>query len=321
MLVENSSEGQAMTLAIDARGLRKRFGRTEVLAGLDLAVPAGTVFALLGPNGAGKTTTINILTTLVEPDAGTAHVAGFDVLARPEEVKRRIALTGQSAAVDEVLTGTENLVMLGRLSGLGRREARDRAAELLERFGLADAAGRRVGTYSGGMRRRLDLALSLILTLPVLFLDEPTTGLDTRSRQELWSVIRSLAADGTTVFLTTQYLEEADRLADRIAVLDHGRIAAEGTADELKARIGGDVVELRDADGELVLELPTDGSVHGLRAAIDELDRTPAATRDGVAVSIRRPSLDDVFLAITGRDPSVPLISGDGVARELLETK
>jgi ABC-2 type transport system ATP-binding protein len=321
MLIENSSKGQAMTLAIDARGLRKRFGRTEVLAGLDLAVPAGTVFALLGPNGAGKTTTINILTTLVQPDAGTAHVAGFDVLARPEEVKRRIALTGQSAAVDEVLTGTENLVMLGRLSGLGRREARDRAAELLERFGLADAAGRRVGTYSGGMRRRLDLALSLILTLPVLFLDEPTTGLDTRSRQELWSVIRSLAADGTTVFLTTQYLEEADRLADRIAVLDHGRIAAEGTADELKARIGGDVVELRDADGELVLELPTDGSVHGLRAAIDELDRTPAATRDGVAVSIRRPSLDDVFLAITGRDPSVPLISGDGVARELLETK
>jgi ABC-2 type transport system ATP-binding protein len=321
MLIENSSKGQAMTLAIDARGLRKRFGRTEVLAGLDLAVPAGTVFALLGPNGAGKTTTINILTTLVQPDAGTAHVAGFDVVARPEEVKRRIALTGQSAAVDEVLTGTENLVMLGRLSGLGRREARDRAAELLERFGLADAAGRRVGTYSGGMRRRLDLALSLILTLPVLFLDEPTTGLDTRSRQELWSVIRSLAADGTTVFLTTQYLEEADRLADRIAVLDHGRIAAEGTADELKARIGGDVVELRDADGELVLELPTDGSVHGLRAAIDELDRTPAATRDGVAVSIRRPSLDDVFLAITGRDPSVPLISGDGVARELLETK
>ncbi len=310
-----------MTLAIDARGLRKRFGRTEVLAGLDLAVPAGTVFALLGPNGAGKTTTINILTTLVQPDAGTAHVAGFDVVARPEEVKRRIALTGQSAAVDEVLTGNENLVMLGRLSGLGRRAARARAAELLERFGLADAAGRRVGTYSGGMRRRLDLALSLILALPVLFLDEPTTGLDTRSRQELWSVIRSLAADGTTVFLTTQYLEEADRLADRIAVLDHGRIAAEGTADELKARIGGDVVELRDADGELVLELPTDGSVHGLRAAIDELDRTPAATRDGVAVSIRRPSLDDVFLAITGRDPSAPQASGNETARELLETK
>ncbi|WP_448003962.1 ATP-binding cassette domain-containing protein [Agromyces bauzanensis] len=291
-----------MNLAIHARGLRKRFGRTEVLAGLDLAVPAGTVFALLGPNGAGKTTTINILTTLVRPDAGTVHVAGFDVSTQPEEVKRRIALTGQAAAVDEVLTGTENLVMLGRLCGLGRGAARERAAELLDRFGLADAAGRRVGTYSGGMRRRLDLALSLIAPVPVLFLDEPTTGLDTRSRQELWSVIRSLADHGTTVFLTTQYLEEADRLADRIAVLDGGRIAAEGTAEELKARIGGDVVELRDADGGLLVELPTDGTVHGLRAAIDELDRTPTAAADGVAVSIRRPSLDDVFLAITARD-------------------
>ncbi|WP_448809455.1 ATP-binding cassette domain-containing protein [Agromyces bauzanensis] len=297
-----------MTLAIEARGLRKRFGRAEVLAGLDLAVPAGTVFALLGPNGAGKTTTINILTTLVRPDAGSAHVAGFDVAAQPEEVKRRIALTGQSAAVDEVLTGTENLVMLGRLSGLGRRGARGRATELLDRFGLEDAAGRRVGTYSGGMRRRLDLALSLIAPVPVLFLDEPTTGLDTRSRQELWSVIRSLAESGTTVFLTTQYLEEADRLADRIAVLDGGRVAAEGTAEELKARVGGDVVELRDADGELLVELPTDGTVHGLRAAIDELDRTPSAAADGVAVSIRRPSLDDVFLAITaGHAASDPL--------------
>ncbi|MFD4420362.1 ATP-binding cassette domain-containing protein [Agromyces sp. NPDC058484] len=302
-----------MTLAIDARGLRKRFGRTEVLSGLDLAVPAGTVLALLGPNGAGKTTTINVLTTLVRPDAGSARVAGFDVAAQPEEVKRRISLTGQAAAVDEVLTGIENLVMMGRLSGLSRRDARARAAELLERFDLTDAAARRVGAYSGGMRRRLDLALSLILAVPVLFLDEPTTGLDTRSRQELWSVIRSLAADGTTVFLTTQYLEEADRLADRIAVLDRGRVAAEGTADELKARIGGDVVELRDADGALLVELPTDGSVHGLRAAIDELDRTPAAAAEGVAVSIRRPSLDDVFLAITtGGAASFPV---------LLETK
>ncbi|RXZ70096.1 ATP-binding cassette domain-containing protein [Agromyces albus] len=310
-----------MTLAIDARGLRKRFGRTDVLAGLDLAVPAGTVFALLGPNGAGKTTTINILTTLVQADAGTAHVAGFDVAAEPEEVKRRISLTGQSAAVDEVLTGTENLVMMGRLSGLGRTEARTRAAELLERFGLTDAATRRVGTYSGGMRRRLDLALSLILALPVVFLDEPTTGLDTRSRQELWSVIRSLADAGTTVFLTTQYLEEADRLADRIAVLDNGRIAAEGTADELKARIGGDVVELRDAGGELLVELPTDGTVHGLRAAIDELDRRAASGAPGVSVTIRRPSLDDVFLAITaGGSPATP--SADGLARpELIESK
>ena len=310
-----------MNLAIEARGLRKRFGRTDVLAGLDLAVPAGTVFALLGPNGAGKTTTINILTTLVRPDAGSARVAGFDVVGSPEEVKRRISLTGQSAAVDEVLTGTENLVMMGRLSGLSRRDARSRAAELLERFGLADAAGRRVGTYSGGMRRRLDLGLSLVVDVPVLFLDEPTTGLDTRSRQELWSVIRSLADAGTTVFLTTQYLEEADRLADRIAVLDRGRVAAEGTADELKARIGGDVVELRDADGELVLELPTDGSVHGLRAAIDELDRTAAAAAGGVQVSIRRPSLDDVFLAITAGGAQVPQSDAAASAPELIESK
>lgn len=302
-----------MTLAIDARGLRKRFGKTDVLAGLDLRVPSGTVFALLGPNGAGKTTTINILTTLVTPDAGTALVGGFDVAAAPSDVKGRIALTGQSAAVDEVLTGTENLVMMGRLSGLGRQQSRDRAAQLLERFDLTDAARRRVGTYSGGMRRRLDLALSLVVDVPILFLDEPTTGLDTRSRQELWNVIRGLTEAGTTVFLTTQYLEEADQLADRIAVLDRGRVAAEGTADELKARIGGDVVELRSADGALLLELPTDGSVHGLRAAIDVLDRSPEAAVDGAQVSIRRPSLDDVFLAITaGAAASAP---------ELIESK
>ena len=303
-----------MTLAIDARALRKRFGRTDVLSGLDLAVLTGTVFALLGPNGAGKTTTINILTTLVTPDSGTAAVAGHDVVADAEEVKRRISLTGQSAAVDGVLTATENLVMMGRLSGLSRGRARTRAGELLDRFDLADAASRRVGTYSGGMRRRLDLALSLVVAPAVLFLDEPTTGLDTRSRQELWSVIRSLAGAGTTVFLTTQYLEEADRLADRIAVLDHGRIVAEGTPEELKARIGGDVVELRDADGALLLELPTDGSVHGLRAALDELDRSPAAAADGVAVSIRRPSLDDVFLDLTDRDAA-------SASPELLEAK
>ena len=306
-----------MTLAIEARGIRKRFGRTEVLTGLDLAVPAGTVLALLGPNGAGKTTTINILTTLIRPDSGSARVAGHDVATHADEVKRRISLTGQAAAVDEVLTGTENLVMMGRLSGLSRRQAHVRAAALLERFELTDAAGRRVGTYSGGMRRRLDLALSLIVPVPVMFLDEPTTGLDTRSRQELWRVIRSLAADGTTVFLTTQYLEEADRLADRIAVLDHGRIAAEGTAAELKARIGGDVVELRDADGVLLAELPTDGTVHGLRAAVDELDRLPAASAPGLVVSIRRPSLDDVFLAITDRAPA----PAPAPAPELIESK
>ena len=310
-----------MNLAIETRGLRKRFGRTDVLSGLDLAVPAGTVFALLGPNGAGKTTTINILTTLVRPDSGTARVAGFDVVADAEEIKRRISLTGQSAAVDEVLTATENLVMMGRLSGLDRRAARSRAAALLERFELTDASSRRVGTYSGGMRRRLDLALSLVVDVPVLFLDEPTTGLDTRSRQELWSVIRSLADSGTTVFLTTQYLEEADRLADRIAVLDRGRVAAEGTADELKARIGGDVVELRDADGVLLIERPTDGSVHGLRAAIDELDRSAAASAEGVQISIRRPSLDDVFLAITASGGSAPTAAHEASAHDLIESK
>lgn len=310
--------GDAVDLAVDARGLCKRFGRTDVLTGLDLAVPAGSVFALLGPNGSGKTTTINILTTLVRADSGTARVAGFDVAEASEAVRQRIALTGQSAAVDEVLTGKEHLVMMGRLSGLGRGEARTRADELLHRFELTDAAGRRVGRYSGGMRRRLDLALSLVVEVPVLFLDEPTTGLDTRSRQELWTVIRTLADSGTTVFLTTQYLEEADRLADRIAVLDRGRIVAEGTADELKARIGGDVVELRDADGGLLLELPTDGTVHGLRATVDELDLTRVASSDGVRVSIRRPSLDDVFLAITAstRHPTPPVTPATPVLTE-----
>jgi ABC-2 type transport system ATP-binding protein len=293
-------------LAIDARGLGKQFGRTSVLDGLDLAVPAGTVFALLGPNGAGKTTTINILTTLARPDAGTAIVAGYDVVREPDAVRARISLTGQQAAVDEVLTGRENLVMLGRLSGLTPRAAKERAAELLDRFDLVGAAGRGVKTYSGGMRRRLDLACSLVVPTPVIFLDEPTTGLDTRSRQELWRVISEIAAAGATVFLTTQYLEEADRLADRIVVLDGGRVAAEGSASQLKSRIGGDVVELRGPDEELLAELPTDGSVHGLRAAIDELDRHDASGRPGVHVTVRRPSLDDAFLAITGGPATTP---------------
>lgn len=290
-----------MTLAIDARGIAKRFRTAEVLSDLDLAVDTGSVFALLGPNGAGKTTTINILTTLVRPDAGTATVAGVDVLKDPDGARARISLTGQSAAVDEVLTGRENVVMLARLSGLGARAARTRADELLERFDLAEAAGRRVATYSGGMRRRLDLALSLVVPTPVIFLDEPTTGLDTRSRQELWRIIREVADAGATVFLTTQYLEEADRLADRIAVLDGGRIAAEGTGSELKSQVGGEVVELLGPDDEVLAELPTDGTVHGLRAAVDELDRLAASAVDGARVAIRRPSLDDVFLAITDR--------------------
>ena len=287
-----------MANAITVRGLGKAFGAVPVLRGLDLDVAPGEIFALLGPNGAGKTTTISILTTLLRPDEGIATVAGFDVAREPGEVKRRIALTGQSAAVDDVLTGVENLVMLCRLSGLGRRTASARARELLERFDLADAGSRRVGTYSGGMRRRLDLALSFVVAPQVLFLDEPTTGLDTRSRRELWDVIRSLAASGTTVFLTTQYLEEADLLADRIAVLDDGRIVAVGTAAELKARVGVDTLELHDDHGELLRAVPTDGTVGGVRRALDGLD---AAGADGI-VSLRRPTLDDVFLALTDRD-------------------
>ncbi|MCS0499015.1 ATP-binding cassette domain-containing protein [Protaetiibacter mangrovi] len=286
--------------AITVRGIRKSFGGTEVLRGVELSVAAGTVFALLGPNGAGKTTLINILSTLVAPDAGTATVAGRDVAREPEEVKRRISLTGQSAAVDEVLTGRENLRMMGRLSGLGRRAASRRADELLARFGLDDAGRRRVATYSGGMRRRLDLAISLILTPPVVFLDEPTTGLDTRSRQALWEEIRGLTANGTTVLLTTQYLEEADRLADRIAVIEHGAVVAEGTPEELKARVGGEVVTLSDPEGAVLAELPTDGTLAGLRRAIAAIDHESAS------VALRSPSLDDVFLAVTGtREPAI----------------
>jgi len=225
---------------IRMRGIRKAFRGTAVLAGLDLAVETGEIFALLGPNGAGKTTTVGILATLMRPDAGQASIAGHDVVRAPREVRRRIAFTGQAAAVDELLTGEENLRMLGRLSGLRPAAARRRAGELAERFGLGDAAGRRTGTYSGGMRRRLDLALSLVFPAPVLFLDEPTTGLDPRSRRELWTSIRALADDGTTVLLTTQYLEEADVLADRLAVLDRGAIVAEGTPAELKSRHGAD---------------------------------------------------------------------------------
>ena len=286
------------THAIDVRSLRKAFGAQVVLDDLDLVVRRGEVFALLGPNGAGKTTTINVLTTLTRPDAGSVQVAGVDVVRHPDDVKRRISLTGQATAVDDVLTGLENVTMLGRLSGLTPRGARRRATELLERFDLADAATKRVGAYSGGMRRRLDLALSFIVAPEVLFLDEPTTGLDTRSRRELWDVIRSLADAGTTVFLTTQYLEEADQLADRIAVLDRGRVVATGTAAELKARVGGDTVELHDHHGDLLREVPTDGTVSGLRRALDVLDASGA---EGV-VTLRRPSLDDVFLALTAPD-------------------
>ena len=284
--------------AIQIRGLSKAFGSNRVLDGLDLDVERGEIFALLGANGAGKTTTISILTTLLLADDGVAQVAGIDVTSQPEEVRRRISLTGQSAAVDESLTGTENLMMFARLAGLKTRAARERTAELLERFDITGAANRLVRTYSGGMRRRLDLALSFVHSPEVLFLDEPTTGLDTRSRRELWHVIGELAHAGTTVFLTTQYLEEADQLADRIAVLHAGRVAALGTAAQLKARVGTETLEVHADDGALLGCVPTDGTVAGLRRALDELD-----THEGLA-SLRRPSLDDVFLTLTEKEPA-----------------
>jgi ABC-2 type transport system ATP-binding protein len=284
-----------MDTAIEVRGLRKAFAKKTVVDDLGFIVGRGEVFALLGPNGAGKTTTINILTTLTGADAGTAMVAGWDVRTHAVEVQRRISLTGQAAAVDDALTATENVVMFARLAGLGRAAAKRRAADLIAQFDLTDAAARTVRTFSGGMRRRLDLALSFVVTPEVLFLDEPTTGLDTRSRRDLWDIIRMLAASGTTVFLTTQYLEEADQLADRIAVLHDGRIAALGTPAELKARIGGDTVELHDDHGVLRREIPTDGTIADLRRALDLLDEEGA---DGL-VTLRRPTLDDVFLAVT----------------------
>jgi ABC-2 type transport system ATP-binding protein len=284
-----------MTDMIAIRGVTKSFGTTTVLRGIDFTVARGEIVALLGPNGAGKTTLINILSTLVAPDAGTATIGGYDVVKQREAVKTQISLTGQSAAVDEVLTGDENLRMMGMLQGLGRTESARRSRELLARFELTEAARKRVKTYSGGMRRRLDLAISLLTTPPVVFLDEPTTGLDPASRQDLWGVIRHLADNGTTVFLTTQYLDEADQLADRIVVLEAGSIVAEGTPGDLKSRIGGEMVEVLDAAGAVISEVPTDGTVAGLRAALDGLDDPTAS------ISLRRPTLDDVFLSLTGK--------------------
>jgi ABC-2 type transport system ATP-binding protein len=285
-----------MTSTITLSGVGKSFRGVRVLDGLDLVVPRGGVFALLGPNGAGKTTIINILSTLVAPDEGTATVAGYDVVRDAEEVRRRISVTGQSVAVDEMLTGEENLRMMARLGGHGRMEAAARSRELLAQFDLEGSARARVGTYSGGMRRRIDLAISLLRTPPVVFLDEPTTGLDTRSRQELWRIIRQLAAGGATILLTTQYLEEADQLADRIAVLDRGRIVAEGTPAELKARIGGEVLSIHDSAGAVLRDISIDGSIQSLRDALATVENA-----DATSVSLRSPSLDDVFLAVTGQ--------------------
>jgi ABC-2 type transport system ATP-binding protein len=259
-------------------------------------VATGRVFALLGPNGAGKTTLINILSTLSRPDGGRARVAGHDVVAEPAAVRRNISLTGQYAAVDETLSGRENLIMMCRLVGLDGAATRRRTDELLGQFDLTAAADQRAGRYSGGMRRRLDLAVGLITVPAVIFLDEPTTGLDTRSRQALWRIIAGLSQAGSTVFLTTQYLEEADQLADRIAVIDAGTIVAEGTAGELKAAVGSDVVELRDQDDRMITEIGTDGTAAGLRRVLDDL----APDQNGLRISVRRPSLDDVFLRLTG---------------------
>jgi ABC-2 type transport system ATP-binding protein len=325
-----------MADVIQARGLVKLYGGVHALDGLDLSVPEGTVTALLGPNGAGKTTAVRILATLLTPDAGSAEVAGFDVLTQAQAVRSRIGLSGQYAAVDEYLTGFENLEMVGQLYGIARRDARARARDLLERFGLAEAGDRPVKTYSGGMRRRLDLAGALVARPPVLFLDEPTTGLDPRSRTDLWEVITELVRGGATLLLTTQYLEEADRLADDILVIDHGTAIAQGTADELKAKVGGERIEIvvaSDADiaparellqqlaeGEVLvdeqvrrLRVPVSG---GARVLIEALRRLDSLGTNVVDIALRRPTLEDVFLSLTGHsadeDAAAPAGEGGG---------
>ncbi|TDC18076.1 ATP-binding cassette domain-containing protein [Streptomyces sp. 8K308] len=318
--------------AIYAEGLVKTFGDVRALDGVDIDVPEGTVLGLLGPNGAGKTTTVRVLTTLIRPDSGRAEVAGIDVLAHPNEVRRSIGLSGQFAAVDEYLTGRENLRMVGQLYQLSAKDAKRRADELLERFNLADAADRTTKTYSGGMRRRLDLAAALVVSPPVMFMDEPTTGLDPRNRQALWEVIEELVAGGTTLLLTTQYLEEADHLADTIAVVDQGRVIARGTSDQLKDQTGGDVVELvvhdrehlaaaedvlrRLGDGEpsLVehtrkLSVPASGGAKLLAEVIRDLDGRGIEIDD---IGLRRPTLDDVFISLTGHAAEGPESGADG---------
>jgi ABC-2 type transport system ATP-binding protein len=303
------------SLAIAAKGLRKAYGDKTVLDGIDLTVPAGTVFSLLGPNGAGKTTAIKILSTLITADAGELHVGGHDLAADPQAVRAAIGVTGQFSAVDGLITGEENMLLMADLHHLSKREGRRVTAELLERFDLTEAAKKPASTYSGGMKRRLDLAMTLVGNPRIIFLDEPTTGLDPRSRHNMWQIIRELVADGVTVFLTTQYLEEADELADRIAVLNDGKIAAEGSAEELKRLIPGGHVRLRFTDPgayqsaasalreatrddeALSLTIPSDGSQRELRAILDWLD---SAGIEADELTVHTPDLDDVFFALTG---------------------
>ena len=308
-----------MTYAIEAEGLRKRFGETQALAGVDLAAKEGTVLGVLGPNGAGKTTAVRVLATLVRPDAGTARVAGLDVQRDAAAVRSLIGLTGQYASVDEDLTGTQNLLLIGQLLGLRTREARTRAAELLEWFDLTEAAGRTAKTYSGGMRRRLDLAASLVGRPSVIFLDEPTTGLDPAKREEMWDVVRRVVADGATVLLTTQYLDEADALADEITVIDRGRVIAHDTPDGLKRHIGGQRLRVRPVDPGRAAEVrrmlatltssePEESARYELTCRVDDDSLLPELVgrlrEDGIAVSelsLHLPSLDEVFLTLTGR--------------------
>jgi ABC-2 type transport system ATP-binding protein len=312
--------------AIETRELIKAFGTTRALDGVDLQIAEGTVYGLLGPNGAGKTTTIRVLATLLRPDAGTATVLGHDVVREAAVVRQKVSLTGQYASVDEDLTGTENLILIGRLLGLSWRDARRRAAELLEAFGLDEAAGRQVQTYSGGMRRRIDIAASLVAIPEVLFLDEPTTGLDPRSRNQVWELVRRISAEGTTVLLTTQYLDEADRLAERLAVIDHGRVIAEGTSRQLKALVGSNALHVRLASAdqrglaeELVHRVLGNGLLPGgdpaelaarLESPAQAADVLTALTQNSVEVaefSVGNPSLDEVFLALTGRTSEHPV--------------